>query len=103
MTRPSLLRREERRTGVQRGGAVRGLEHERGLGVAGHDVHGRGRCGDELLRVYQENVRVVYGFFTYSVSQDTAEDLTATTFEHVVRAWSRFDPECSQPRTWIMA
>jgi RNA polymerase sigma factor (sigma-70 family) len=59
--------------------------------------------GDELLRVYQENVRAVYAFFTYSVSHETAEDLTATTFEHVVRAWGQFNPEYSQPRTWIMA
>jgi RNA polymerase sigma-70 factor (ECF subfamily) len=58
---------------------------------------------DELLRVYQDNVRAVYAFFTYSVSHDTAEDLTATTFEHVVRAWDRFNPEYAQPRTWIMA
>ena len=59
--------------------------------------------GDELLQVYRDNVRAVYAFFTYSVSHETAEDLTATTFEHVVRAWSRYDPEHAQPRTWIMA
>jgi RNA polymerase sigma factor (sigma-70 family) len=59
--------------------------------------------GDELLQVYEDNVRAVYAFFTYSVSHETSEDLTATTFEHVVRAWSRFNPEVSQPRTWIMA
>ena len=60
-------------------------------------------AGDELLQVYRDNVRAVYAFFTYSVSHETAEDLTATTFEHVVRAWSRYDPEQAQPRTWIMA
>ena len=57
---------------------------------------------DELLQVYRDNVRAVYAFFTYSVSHETAEDLTATTFEHVVRAWNRYDPEQAQPRTWIM-
>jgi RNA polymerase sigma factor (sigma-70 family) len=58
---------------------------------------------DELLQVYRDNVRAVYAFFTFSVSHENAEDLTATTFERVVRAWSRYDPEHSQPRTWIMA
>ena len=59
--------------------------------------------GDELLQVYLDNVQAVYAFFTYSVSHETAEDLTATTFEHVVRAWSGYDPDHARPRTWIMA
>jgi RNA polymerase sigma factor (sigma-70 family) len=58
---------------------------------------------DELLEVYRENVGAVYGFFTYSVSHETAEDLTASTFERVVRSWSRYDPERAGPRTWILA
>jgi RNA polymerase sigma factor (sigma-70 family) len=58
---------------------------------------------DELLDVYRDNVRTVYAFFTYSVSHETAEDLTASTFERVVRSWNRFDPDYATPRTWIMA
>jgi RNA polymerase sigma factor (sigma-70 family) len=59
--------------------------------------------GNELLQVYRDNVHAVYAFFTYSVSHETAEDLTATTFERVVRAWSGYDPDHARPRTWIMA
>jgi RNA polymerase sigma factor (sigma-70 family) len=62
-----------------------------------------GRTEDELLRVYEENVNAVYAFFAYSVSRDTAEDLTATTFERVVRCWSRYDAEQGSARAWIMA
>jgi RNA polymerase sigma-70 factor, ECF subfamily len=58
---------------------------------------------DELLDVYRENVSAVYAFFAYSVSHETAEDLTATTFERVVRSWSRYDPERAGARTWILA
>src|SRR3954447_16979331 len=58
---------------------------------------------DALRRVYREHVSAVYAFFTYSVSRETAEDLTASTFERVVRSWARFDPEFASPRTWIMA
>ncbi len=61
------------------------------------------RGEDELVRVYEDNVRAVYAFFAYSVPSEVAEDLTATTFEHVVRSWSRFDPAYARPRTWIMA
>src|SRR3954466_2732504 len=58
---------------------------------------------DDLIDVYRDNVKGVYAFFTYSVSRETAEDLTAATFERVVRSWARFDPEFATPRTWIMA
>jgi RNA polymerase sigma factor (sigma-70 family) len=58
---------------------------------------------DELLDVYRDNVKLIYGFFGYSVSHETAEDLTAATFERVVKAWSRFDPDTARPRTWILA
>jgi RNA polymerase sigma-70 factor, ECF subfamily len=57
----------------------------------------------ELSEIYRENVTAVYGFFSYSVGRDAAEDLTAATFERVVRAWGRFDPTRSSPRTWIFA
>jgi RNA polymerase sigma factor (sigma-70 family) len=58
---------------------------------------------DGLLHAYEENVNAIYAFFSYSVSHETAEDLTASTFERVVKAWSRFNPETAQPRTWILA
>jgi RNA polymerase sigma factor (sigma-70 family) len=57
----------------------------------------------ELETVYRENVRAVYGFFSYCVGQDTAEDLTAATFERVVRSWGRFDASRAGERTWIFA
>jgi RNA polymerase sigma-70 factor (ECF subfamily) len=53
--------------------------------------------------VYREHVGAVYGFFSYSVGRDTAEDLTAATFERIVRSWSRFDPARSSEQTWIFA
>ena len=58
---------------------------------------------DELLDIYRDNVHGVYAFFAYAVSHETAEDLTATTFERVVKSWNRFDPDYATPRTWIMA
>jgi RNA polymerase sigma-70 factor (ECF subfamily) len=56
---------------------------------------------DELESVYRENVSAVYGFFSYSVGPDAAEDLTAATFERLVRSWAKFDPTRSSERTWI--
>jgi RNA polymerase sigma-70 factor (ECF subfamily) len=58
---------------------------------------------DELEMVYREHVGAIYGFFSYSVGRDVAEDLTAATFERVVRSWSRFDASRSGERTWIYA
>ena len=58
---------------------------------------------DELHGVYREHVSAVYRFFAYSVSPDTAEDLTAATFERVVRHWGHFDARRSSERTWILA
>jgi RNA polymerase sigma factor (sigma-70 family) len=60
-------------------------------------------AAEDIRDVYQQHVGAVYAFFSYSVSHHTAEDLTAATFERVVRAWSRFDPKRAQPRTWILA
>ena len=57
----------------------------------------------ELEAVYREHVGAIYGFFSYSVGRDVAEDLTAATFERVVRSWSRFDASRSGERTWIYA
>jgi RNA polymerase sigma factor (sigma-70 family) len=58
--------------------------------------------GSELLEVFRENVDAVYAFFSYSVSHEHAEALTAATFEQVVRSWNRFDPDLARPRTWIV-
>jgi RNA polymerase sigma-70 factor, ECF subfamily len=58
---------------------------------------------DELEAVYREHVGAIYGFFSYSVGRDVAEDLTAATFERVVRSWGRFDASRSGERTWIYA
>ena len=57
----------------------------------------------ELRRVYQHHVAAVYAFLGYSVDPATAEDLTATTFERVIRAWHTYDPERASERTWILA
>jgi RNA polymerase sigma factor (sigma-70 family) len=70
--------------------------------VAGRFLRSR-RSTEELLEVYRDNVGAVYAFFSYSVSHDTAEDLTAATFERVVRSWNRFNPDTARPRTWILA
>lgn len=64
---------------------------------------GRPARDDQLRRVYREHVRAVYAFHAYSVTSATAEDLTAGTFERVIRAWDRFDPAMASERTWILA
>jgi RNA polymerase sigma-70 factor (ECF subfamily) len=58
---------------------------------------------DAILRAYRENVEAVYAFCAYSVDASTAEDLTAATFERVVRSWRRFDSARASERTWILA
>jgi RNA polymerase sigma-70 factor (ECF subfamily) len=60
-----------------------------------------GPSADALETVYREYVSAVYGFFSYSVSPDVAEDLTAATFERVVRSWDQYDAARSSERTWI--
>jgi RNA polymerase sigma factor (sigma-70 family) len=67
-------------------------------------IRSRRRAGpsvDALEAVYREYLPSVYGFFSYSVGPDVAEDLTAATFERVVRSWAQFDPSRSSERTWI--
>lgn len=64
---------------------------------------GRASRAEELTGVYRENVDAVYAFFAYAVTPAVAEDLTSTTFERVVRAWARYDPERASVRTWILA
>lgn len=84
------------------GAAIRQTMHT-GLGVPG--TFRSGRRGEPSVKtveaVYREHVSAVYGFFSYSVGPDTAEDLTAATFERVVRSWDQFDPSRSSERTWI--
>jgi RNA polymerase sigma-70 factor (ECF subfamily) len=57
-----------------------------------------------FARVYDDHVWRVYAFLAYRVrDRDLAEDLTQTTFEHALRAWSRFDPGRASEATWLMA
>jgi RNA polymerase sigma-70 factor (ECF subfamily) len=58
---------------------------------------------EELQRVYRSNLDAVFAFFSYSVPRHTAEDLTALTFERVVKHWARFDSAKASERTWILA
>lgn len=62
----------------------------------------RNERDDELRRVYRTHVRAVFAFLAYSVPRETAEDLTSTTFERVVKAWDRFDPQLASERTWVL-
>jgi RNA polymerase sigma factor (sigma-70 family) len=57
---------------------------------------------DELRRVYREHVSAVYAFFGYSVSRETAEDLTSSTFERVIRSWKGYDPGRGPERAWVL-
>ncbi|MBO9531414.1 MAG: sigma-70 family RNA polymerase sigma factor [Solirubrobacteraceae bacterium] len=58
---------------------------------------------EELRRVYREHVDAVYAFLAYSVGRQVAEDLTATTFERVLRHWNRYDAAKASERTWILS
>ena len=53
--------------------------------------------------MYRTHVRAVFSFLAYSVSREAAEDLTSTTFERVLKAWDRFDPQRASERTWVLA
>jgi RNA polymerase sigma factor (sigma-70 family) len=66
---------------------------------------GRRRPGraEELRDLYRANVKSVYAYFAYLLPEHVAEDLTATTFERVVRYWAKFDPARGTPRQWIFA
>jgi RNA polymerase sigma-70 factor (ECF subfamily) len=66
-------------------------------------VLGRRRDEDTLRRVYREHVDAVFAFFAYSSGRETAEDLTAVTFEKVIRAWHRYDAARAGERTWILS
>ncbi len=56
----------------------------------------------ELRRVYRDHVDAVFGFFAYSLGRQAAEDLTASTFERVIRHWGRYDSKRASERTWIL-
>jgi RNA polymerase sigma-70 factor (ECF subfamily) len=57
----------------------------------------------DFARVYEDHVWRVYGFLAYRLpDRETAEDLTQVTFEHALRAWSRFDPRRASEATWLM-
>jgi RNA polymerase sigma-70 factor, ECF subfamily len=59
---------------------------------------------EEFTRIYDDEVWQVYGFFGYRVrSRELAEDLTQTTFERALKAWSRFDPARASARTWLLS
>ena len=58
---------------------------------------------DGLRDAYREHASAVYAYFAYFVGADVAEDLTAATFERVVRSWRRFDPRLGSLRTWVLA
>ena len=53
--------------------------------------------------MFREHVDAVYALFAYSVDDATAQDLTSSTFEKVIRAWHRYDPGKASERTWIVA
>jgi RNA polymerase sigma factor (sigma-70 family) len=54
-------------------------------------------------RLYDRHLQSVYAFIAYRVrDRDLAEDLTQTTFERALRAWSRFDPRRASEKTWLM-
>jgi RNA polymerase sigma factor (sigma-70 family) len=62
------------------------------------------RVDDDFARVYEEHVWTVYAFLAYRIrDQLAAEDLTQATFEHALRAWSRFDARKGSHRTWLLA
>jgi RNA polymerase sigma-70 factor (ECF subfamily) len=58
---------------------------------------------DELRRVYRDHFDAAYAFLAYHVEAAVAEDLTAATFERVVRSWARYDPVKGTERTWVLA
>jgi RNA polymerase sigma factor (sigma-70 family) len=57
-----------------------------------------------VARLFDEHVWDVYGFVAYRIGDRAdAEDVTQQTFERALKAWRRFDPSRSQPRTWLLA
>ncbi len=71
-------------------------------GKLGAQVQRKRARDQELRRVYRDHVDAVFGFFAYSLGRQAAEDLTATTFERVIRHWGRYDSKRASERTWIL-
>ena len=62
------------------------------------------RGSSDFAEAYDEHVLDVFGFLAYRLrSREEAEDLTQLTFERALRAWPRYDPRRSAPRTWLLA
>ncbi|MBF6620077.1 MAG: sigma-70 family RNA polymerase sigma factor [Patulibacter sp.] len=58
----------------------------------------------DLSRVYELYVDRVYAFFAYRLAaRDEAEDLTAATFERIVRHAERFDEAKGTLATWVFS
>lgn len=58
----------------------------------------------DFAKVYDEQVRRVYGFFAYRLSSRAdAEDLTQATFERALRAWHRYDERRGSAAAWLLA
>lgn len=58
----------------------------------------------DLTRVYELYVDRVYAFFAYRIAvRVEAEDLTAATFERIVRHADRFDEAKGALATWVFA
>ncbi|WP_210494609.1 RNA polymerase sigma factor [Patulibacter sp. SYSU D01012] len=58
----------------------------------------------DVSELYTSNFERVYSFFAYRVSNVTdAEDLTALTFERVVRHAARYDASRASVTTWLFA
>jgi RNA polymerase sigma-70 factor (ECF subfamily) len=52
---------------------------------------------------YEAHGRAVYNYLRFHVAEpDIAEDLTAETFLHVVRAADHFDPDKGSAKGWIL-
>ena len=56
----------------------------------------------DLRRVYRGQVHPVFAYFASVVERHTAEDLTASTFERVIRGWERYDPSRGSEGAWVM-
>ena len=62
----------------------------------------RRSVNEDLRRVYLDHVEAVYAFCAYAVDRTTAEDITAATFERVIRSWRSYDSRRASERTWIL-
>ena len=57
---------------------------------------------DRFERLYEEHAEPLLAFLTYRTgSRSLAEDITADTFEKVLKARRRFDPRRASEKTWL--